>query len=176
MRFSHLVPALALLGAASLCLAESTVKLSDVHICCGACVRNVDTTVAAVSGAKGVADQATRTVTITAPDAATAQKAVNALIAGGYFGKSSDASIKVDAPSGAPDGKVQKLEVAGVHLCCGKCVSTVKEVLGKVDGVRESTVVQKAPSFTVTGDFEAKRVFEELNKAGFSGHVAPAAK
>jgi copper chaperone CopZ len=174
MRSNHAVAVLVMLCAASFCFAETTVTVSEVHICCGGCVRNVDSIVGAVSGAKGVADQAARTVTITAPDAATAQKAVNALIAGGYFGKSSDSSFKIDAPSGAADAKVQKLEVAGVHLCCGKCVSTVKEVLGKVEGVKEVAVVQKAPTFTVSGDFNAKAVFEELNKAGFSGRVAPA--
>jgi copper chaperone CopZ len=150
------------------------VTITNVHVCCGGCVRNVDSTVAAVSGAKGVADQAASTVTITAPDAETAQKAVNALVAAGYFGKSSDTSIKIDAPSGATSGKVKSLEVAGVHLCCGKCVSTVKEVLGKVSGVTEVAVVQKAPTFTVSGDFEPKAVFDALNAAGFSGKVAPA--
>jgi copper chaperone CopZ len=170
MQFST---ALAIMCVTSLCFAaDTTVTLSDVHVCCGNCVKNADATAATVS-AKAVADQSARTIVVTAPDAATAQKAVNALIGAGFYGKSSDASIKVEAPSNAPDGKVQKLEVSGVHLCCPKCVTTVKEVLGKVPGVTGNTAAAKAQNFTITGDFEAKKVFEELNKAGMAGHVTP---
>jgi copper chaperone CopZ len=174
---SQIVTALALLCASSLCFAADTsVTLSDVHVCCGNCVKNADATAAKVTGAKAVADQSARTIVVTAPDAATAQKAVNALIGAGFYGKSSDAAIKVDAPSNAPAGKVQKLEVAGVHLCCPKCVTVVKDILSKVPGVTSNTAAAKAETFTITGDFEPKVVFEELNKAGMAGHVAPAAK
>jgi len=44
-------------------------------------------------------------VTITAPDEATAQKAVDAMSAAGYFGKATGAKLTDD--SGAPAGSVK---------------------------------------------------------------------
>lgn len=161
--------------------ADTVVTLSDVHMCCGNCVKGVETALKDVAGAKGVGSQAESSIKITASDPAVAQKAVNALIAAGYYGKSSDTSIKVENATGARDTKVQTLGVSGVHLCCGKCVTAVKEVLSKIDGVTGNTVVQNAPTFNVTGDFNQKAVFDALNKAGLAGHVgtpttAPSAK
>jgi copper chaperone CopZ len=66
---------------------------------------------------------------------------------------------------------VQSLKVKGVHLCCGKCVSTVKEALGTVAGVTGNTAIKNAKSFEVTGDFTDKDVFVALEKAGLSGKV-----
>jgi copper chaperone CopZ len=176
MKLNSVLASLAIvcLSSVTALAADSTVTLSDVHLCCNSCVTGVDSIVSKVAGAKAACDRDKRTIAITAPDTATAQKVVNALVAGGYFGKSSDSAIKVEDMTGAKDGKVQKLEVAGTHLCCNKCVTTVKGVLAKVDGVKESTVVQKAPTFSATGDFKASDVFDALHKEGLSGKVAPA--
>lgn len=154
--------------------AETKVTLTDVHMCCGSCVRRVPTSIKDVTGAVAVGSQADKTIVITAPDQATAQKAVNALLVAGFYGKSSDASIKVEAPSGAPDGKVQTLTVSGVHLCCASCVTAVKDVLGKLEGVTGNTVAANAPAFNVTGNFDAKTLFERLNAAGLAGKVGTA--
>ncbi|MSU35125.1 MAG: hypothetical protein EXS36_08415 [Pedosphaera sp.] len=156
--------------------ADTNVKLSDVHLCCNSCVKGVEKAIGTVSGATVQSDKDARTVTITAPDQPTAQKAVNALVAAGYFGKSSDSAIKVQAPSGAKkakvDGKVQSLKVAGVHLCCGKCVTSVNEALKTVEGVKANTAEKGAQSFEVTGDFAGSEVFTALKKAGLAGKVA----
>src|SRR6185436_17494716 len=94
--------------------ADTSVKLSNVHLCCNGCVKGVDKALTNVSGAKVQSDKDAGTVTITAPDQATAQKAVDAIVAAGYFGTSSDPSIKVAAKSGAKKGKTQSLKVTGV--------------------------------------------------------------
>ena len=73
------------------------------------------------------------------------------------------------ANSGAKNGKVQSLKVTGVHLCCNKCVTSVTDALSKVPGVKGNTAAKGAESFEVTGDFNAKDAFAELNKAGLSG-------
>src|SRR2546422_7127117 len=86
---------------------ETTVKLSHVHLCCNSCVKGVDKAISGVPHASAQCEKEDGTVTITAPDKATAQKAVNALVGAGYFGVSSDPSIKVAAHSGAKSGKVQ---------------------------------------------------------------------
>jgi copper chaperone CopZ len=168
--------ALATIVAALSCsalAAETSVKLSDVHLCCNSCVKGVDKAVSGVSGVKAESDKDAGTVTITAPDQATAQKAVNALVAAGYFGKSSDSAIKVRARNGAKaakvDGKVQTLKVSGVHLCCNKCVTSVNDALSKVNGVKANTAAKGAETFEVTGDFEGQEVFKALNKAGLAG-------
>ncbi len=152
--------------------AEVSVKLSNVHLCCASCVKGVDKAISNVTGATAQSDKDAGTVALNAPDKATAQKAVDALVAGGYFGKSSDPSIKVKAPSGAKKGKVQSLKVAGVHLCCAKCVTGVTDALNKVEGVKANTATKGAETFEVTGDFSAEDAFTALNNAGLAGKVA----
>lgn len=169
LKFPALVLSIALAPAA---LADVTVTLKDVHLCCSSCVKGVDHAVAPVTGAAADCDRDAETVTITAPDKATAQKAVNALVAAGYFGVSSDPTITLDGTSGAPAGKVQTLAVEGVHLCCKKCVVAVNEALEKVPGVKATTAAKDAKAFDVTGDFEAKAVFTALHSAGLTGKAA----
>jgi len=149
--------------------ADVSVQLSSVHLCCSSCVKGVDKAVATVAGATAVSDRDAETVTITAADEATAQKAVNALTAAGYFGVSNNAAIKVDAATGATDAKVQSLTVSDVHLCCGKCVKAVNAALAKVPGVKANTAVKEATSFEVTGDFKPTEVFSALQDAGLTG-------
>jgi copper chaperone CopZ len=129
----------------------------------------VEKAISGVTGATAQSDKDAGTVTVTAPDKATAQKAVNALVAAGYFGASSDPAIKVIAKSGAKNEKVQTLKVNGVHLCCNKCVTSVKDALSTVAGVSGNTAAKGAESFDVTGDFNAQQAFIALNKAGLSG-------
>lgn len=152
--------------------ADTSVKLSNVHLCCDKCVKGVDKAVTSVPGATSSSDKASGTVTITAPDQAAVQKAANAVVAAGYFGTSSDPAIKIEAKSGAKKGKVSSLKVSGVHLCCDKCVKGMNEALSTVPGVKGNTAVKGAESFEVTGEFKAKAVFTALNKAGFSGTAA----
>jgi copper chaperone CopZ len=149
--------------------AETTVKLSSVHLCCPSCVKGIDKAVTGVPGATAQCDKDAGTVTITAPDQATAQKAIDHIVDAGYFGTSSDPAIKVTDKSGAQKGKIQTLRVTGVHLCCGKCVSALNDAISKVKGVKANTATKGAESFDVTGDFKAKPVFAALNKAGFAG-------
>jgi copper chaperone CopZ len=153
--------------------ADSSVKLSNVHLCCPSCVKGVDKAIATVPGVTAQSDKDAGTVSITAPNPAAAQKAVDALITAGYFGTTSDPAIKVKDKSGAKKGKIQSLKVTGVHLCCGKCVSSVNDAISKVPGVKANTAAKGSDSFEVTGtDFKAKNVFAALNKAGFSGKAA----
>ena len=109
-------------------------------------------------------------MTLTGPDTATVQKAADALVKAGYFGKSSD--VKMQATTGAKGEKVKSLTVEGPHLCCGKCVKAVDEALKGVPGATAHTATKGAKSFQVTGDFNDKDLFTALQKEGLSGHVA----
>jgi copper chaperone CopZ len=117
-----------------------------------------------------VADQEEETVTLTGQDAATVQKAADALVKAGFFGKSSNADIKISADTGAKGEKVQTLDVSDVHLCCGKCVKTVNDALNAVPGVKgTSGVAKNAKTFQVTGNFKDSDVFAALHKVGLTG-------
>src|SRR5712691_13204220 len=76
--------------------ADVSVKITDVHLCCQNCVKGVDKAVAKVSGVSASASQDDSTVTLTGPDKATVQKAADALVAAGYFGKSGNPDIKLN--------------------------------------------------------------------------------
>lgn len=154
--------------------AEVSVQLSSVHLCCDSCVKGVDKAVAPVTGVGAVSDKDAETVTIKAPDVATAQKAVDALVAAGYFGVSDNPAVKVSAVTGASDAKVQSLDVSGVHLCCKKCVTAVNEVISKVPGATANTATKNAATFQVTGDFKPTDVFSGLQQAGLTGKAGKA--
>lgn len=159
-------------GALALSARAADVKLTDVHLCCQSCVKGVQKAVSGVSGVTANSDMDSDTVSLTGPDTATLQKAVDALTAAGYYGKSSDPSIKVNGDTGAKDKKVQSMKVEDLHLCCGKCVKAVNEALGSVPGVTGNTAAKGAKSFTISGDFNEKDAMNALQKAGLTGKVA----
>ena len=164
----YLIASIAAAFALSLSVqaAEVSTKLTDVHLCCQSCVKGVAKAVEKIP-----ADMDEGTVSLTGPDAATVQKAADALVAAGYFGKSSNPDIKVATDTGAKGEKVQSLKVEDVHLCCGKCVKAVNTALESVPGVKANTATKGAKSFEVTGDFNDQEVFAALQKAGLTGHA-----
>ncbi len=161
---SSLCVVLALAGTAR---AETKVELKGVHLCCDGCVKIVAGILKKVDGVTGECDRENKTVTITAPDEKAAQKAINALAAGGFHGDTGNKDLKIKDDSGAPKGKVKSLSLTGIHNCCGMCCKAIKATLKKVDGVTDDTAKPKERSFEVTGDFEAADVIKALNAAGF---------
>ena len=161
-----------LFGFAFLANAETSTKISDVHLCCQGCVKGVEKAVANVKEVSASVDEDAGTVTLAGPDKAAVQKAANALVAAGYFGKSSNDEIKLSTDTGAKGKKVQTLKLEGVHLCCGKCVSAADKAMKSVSGVREHTAKKNAASFEVTGDFNDSEVLKALQNAGLNARVA----
>jgi copper chaperone CopZ len=151
---------------------DATVKISDVHLCCGKCVTGVEKAVSRVEGANASVDKEAGTVTITAPDSGKLQKAADALVEAGYFGTSSDASVKMNDVTGAKGKQVKSLNVTGLHLCCDKCAKTADKAVKSVPGVTGDTAAKGVSSFEVTGDFNDKDVFLALQKAGLTGKAA----
>jgi len=167
---------LRLLGLASLGLvlvlagaarAETTVELKGVHLCCPACVNAVGNILKKVEGVKGICDAKEHTITLTATDAATAQKALDALAAGGFHGDTGKKDLAIKDDSGAAKEKVQTLTLTGVHNCCGACNRAIKETVKKVPGVKDDTAKAKTNTFEVTGEFDAQELVKALNAAGF---------
>jgi len=168
-----IISLLAVLGiAGGVHAADVTVKITGVHLCCEECSNGVKRSTGKVAGVTAVTDEDNETVTLTAADAVTLQKAADAMVAGGYFGKSSDPKIKLAADTGAKNEKVQTLKVEGVHLCCGECASAVGRAIKEVPGAKAHTAKKNAKSFEVTGDFNDKDFFEALHKHGLNGRVA----
>ncbi|MCB1230699.1 MAG: cation transporter [Verrucomicrobiae bacterium] len=158
---------LILVGAVSLAAftfsasADTTVTLSGVHNCCKSCAKGIDK---AVTGAGATAEIVDTTVTITAKDEAAAQKAVDGLLAAGYFGEGATAPEIADA-------KTKSATVSGVHLCCGKCVKAVEKAVTSVKGATSHTAEKGAKTFTVEGDFSTAELAAALNKEGLNGTI-----
>jgi copper chaperone CopZ len=152
--------------------ADVTVTLSKTHMCCDKCVKAAQKTVAMVDGCSAVADKTEHTVVITAPDGATAQKAMDALVKAGFYGECKDESCKVTSDTGAKGEQVKTLKIKDIHLCCPSCVKAVNKALADVSGVTGNTATKGAESFEVTGDFKDSDVFAALQKAGLTGKVA----
>jgi copper chaperone CopZ len=147
--------------------AETTVELKGVHLCCPACKKAAEDILKTVEGAKGTADVKKKTVTITATDDKAAQKALDALAAGGFHGETDNKDVAIKDDSGAPQGKVKSVTVTGAHNCCAACCKALKTTVKKVDGVKEETAKPKANTFMVSGDFDAAELVKALNAAGF---------
>jgi copper chaperone CopZ len=168
MRLARVVVLMAVCGLLTgAARAETKVQLKGVHLCCDACVDAVGKTLKGVDGVTGECDTKLKTVTITAPDDKTAQKALDALAAAGFHGETGNKNLAMKDDSGAAAGKVKTLTVTGVHNCCKACCKAIKETLKKVDGVAEDTAKPKVDTFDVTGDFDAAALVKALNDAGF---------
>jgi periplasmic mercuric ion binding protein len=160
-----LLSAAGMLGAAG--LAETTVEVKDVHLCCPGCVKGVGKALKSVDGVKAVCNQDAETVTITAADDAAAQKAIEALAAAGFHGSLETKAVHFPRDSGVSEGKVSSLTLTGVHNCCRSCNNAIKDAVKKVKGVTGDTAKAKSDTFEVTGEFEASDLVRALHKAGF---------
>jgi copper chaperone CopZ len=155
------------LGLVGTVRAETAVELKGVHLCCPACKKAAEDILKKVEGVKGTADVKKKTVTITAADDKAAQKALDALAAGGFHGDTDNKDLAIKDDSDAPQGKVKNVTVSGAHNCCPACCKAIQTAVKKVDGVKEETAKPKASTFTVSGDFDAAELVKALNAAGF---------
>ena len=156
-----------LLATGTASAADTKVELKSTHLCCPMCVSAVGDILKKIDGVTGKCDQKAGTITITAKDDATAQKAIDALAAGGFHGTTDNKDIKIKDDSGVTKGKVKTLTLEGIHDCCGACNKAIVAALGKVDGVKGNTAKAKNDTLDVTGEFEAEDVVKALNAAGF---------
>jgi len=160
-----------ILTGTAFALADTTVEIKGVHLCCGACVKGVATALKDVEGVTPKCDQKAGTVTLTAKDNATAQKGLDALSDAGYFGSTGSKSLTLKPAADVPSGKVSTLKLTNAHNCCGSCCKAIKAAVAKVDGVKGDTAKPKMADFEVTGDFSAAAVVKALNEAGFQVKV-----
>ncbi|MBL9083178.1 MAG: hypothetical protein JNK76_15290 [Planctomycetales bacterium] len=147
--------------------AETKVKLTQMHICCGGCTKAIVNATKDLTDSKTTVDQDNEEVSITADSPAAAQKAVDAILAAGYHAKVAEGDVTI-SPSDVGVGKTNRVTVSGAHNCCGACTVSIKEAIKGVDGVQADTCKPKQTSFVVEGNnFDAKALAKALNEAGF---------
>jgi len=157
---------LAGLASVAMVLPETKVELKKVHICCGACEKAIGG-ILKEAGATGTCSKDTGTVTFTADDDKVAQKVLDAIAAAGFHGDTGNKDLNIKDDSGVKEGKVESLTLTGIHNCCPQCCKAIKAIVGKVEGVTSEDVKPKEKTFTVKGNFDAKKLVEAINAAGF---------
>ena len=156
-----------ILSISNLFSAES-VELTGVHLCCNGCVKAIDKAVKA-TGASSVSDKSEKTVTVTAKDSASMNKALKAVAKAGYYGKSTgDYQVK---QLGSEDKKMKKVALGGFHNCCQKCTVGMTKAVEAVKGVKTHSIAQKKRDFTVEGDFNLSELLNSINEHGFAVSV-----
>ena len=156
-----------LLGVSTESQAETKVVLKDMHICCGKCVKGIENAVKDLKDVKVTVNKDDETTTISGDSDKAIQKAIDAIADAGYHATSDHKKLKPKDDSGAKEGKVKRLELTGVHNCCGGCNNAVKDAIKTVDGVKADTAKANQDSFVVEGDFDALALIKALNKSGF---------
>ena len=150
---------------------EIKVELTGIHLCCQGCVNAVDAALRSVGVVNSRCDMDNGTVALTANDAATVQKALDAIAAAGFYGITDNSQFAIKAVSNVPQDKIKSLIVSGIHNCCGPCCEAIKRAINTVEGVTGDTAQPRATTFVVTGEFEAASLIRALNDAGFSARV-----
>jgi periplasmic mercuric ion binding protein len=149
--------------------AETKVELKNVHMCCGGCAKEVANILRMVDGVSAIAcDQETTTARFTATDTKAAQRALDALAAGGFHGDTGGSKeYAFPSDSGVKAGKVKTLTVSGFHNSCPGCVRSFRQAIKDVPGVTGDTAKSKVATCQVTGEFDPVALASALNKAGF---------
>ncbi len=145
------------------------VTVSELHICCGACVKAIEKA-ARVDGVQAEVDEDERTVVLTAATYADVQRSLDEIAKAGFYGKIEDDTQagKVKFPEiKTADGNVKKLAVRHIHNCCHGCSDAIIEAIESVDGVTSNTVKPKEVEFVVEGNFDPGEVVQALEDAGF---------
>jgi periplasmic mercuric ion binding protein len=148
------------------------VKITGVHVCCGACVKAINAALKDVAGVTKAAAEEDGTVSFDAADEKAAAAGIAALAKAGFHGnaKSGDKALAFPKVEIAQGAKADSVTVTGIHLCCGACYKATDEAL---KGLGTITNDKKAKTVTVTGKgIDVAAVIAALNKAGF--HGAPA--
>ena len=164
--------------AATLVVAAPTttdVTIKGVHLCCGSCSEGA---LGALEGLKGIskpgADRNTKLISFQAESKDAALDALKSLAKEGFYGTAAFGKDELKWPdSGAKKGeKVPAIVIEGVHLCCGACVTGVKEALEKVPGATEIDVDRNAQIITLKGkEIDEVAAIAALNKGGFFGKI-----
>lgn len=151
------------------------VRVKGVHLCCGACVSDAQKALKGVEGVSAAAaDRDSKLVSFKAADDKAAKAGIEALAKGGFYGTATHDDKAIAFPdSGVKKGeRVDALTLAGVHLCCGSCVTGAKEALKDVEGLSGIDVDRNDGVIKLSGkNFDPAAAVGALNKGGFYASV-----
>lgn len=159
----------ALAMTAGMAIADSSVTVKGSHLCCGKCYKGAEEAVATVDGASIEFDKTKKTMTVSAKDDETVQKALTALGDAGFHGRTGNKKLRIKNDSGVKKGSVKRLELVGIHNCCGGCNNAIVKAINSVDGVTANTAKVGGESIVIEGDFDGQALVRALYKAGFHG-------
>jgi copper chaperone CopZ len=157
---------LAALVFASAASAETKVTVSETHLCCGQCLRGVEAALKDVKGVTHKSSQSDKTIELTAESDEAAQKAIDALASAGFCGKLNNDKVNFK-PVAANGTAAQKIEITGIHNCCGACTTAIKKAVTGVSGVSGTNIKNRDTTFAVEGNFKPSEVVKALTDAGF---------
>ena len=153
---------------------ETTVTLSNVHICCGDCVDAVakigtSDTDPIPAGVTITADRKAGAIIVKAPSGKDAQAALRAVFKAGFYGVSDNAAVGI-AELKPDDFTTDTMVIRDPHLCCGGCVKAYTKAVESVDGVESCEAKVGSARVEVTGKgFKTYEVMKALREAGFAG-------
>lgn len=165
-RITAITASVALLAMTGVLAAETKVTVSETHLCCGQCLKGVDAALKDVKGVTHKSSQSDKTIELTAENDEAAQKAIDALAAAGFCGKLNSDKLKFK-PVAADDKAAQKVEITGIHNCCGACTTAIKKAVTGVSGVSGTSVKSRDTTFAIEGNFKPSEVVKALTDAGF---------
>ncbi len=148
---------------------ETEVTLAGAHLCCGGCKKGVEEAVAGIDDLE--VSMSGSNITVKGKSGNDVQKALDAIAAAGYYGDSDNEAVKI-GDGRASDEEADSITVSNVHLCCGKCVSAIDDVLESVGGAKEHDAEKGSDSFTIKGEkMKPSAVLAALRAEGFNGTV-----
>ncbi|MCP5550984.1 MAG: hypothetical protein H7A53_08840 [Akkermansiaceae bacterium] len=146
---------------------ETTVTLSGAHLCCGSCKKGVES---AVGGLEDITVSMTSdSITVAGKSGDKVQEALDAIAKAGYYGKSDNETVLI-ADAKSSDEEKDSVTVTGVHLCCGKCVKAIANVVSAV-GADKHTAEKGSSEFQITGKVKPSAVLAALRAEGLNGTV-----
>lgn len=150
---------------------ETALVLAGAHLCCGGCRDGVMGAVAGIAGLTVTIDSGN--IHLKGASGDLVKKGLDAIAAAGYYGVSDHEEIKMDPAEADEDEKPKdSISVSGVHLCCGKCVRAVDDVVAAIEGAESHTAKVDATSFTIQGEgMRASAVLAALREEGLNGKV-----
>jgi len=151
--------------------ADEKAEIKGPHICCPACARSIDEILGKVEGVSDVkASIANKSVTFTAKNKAAAEKALDALFAGGFAGTCKVGDATLTRAAVKVEGKGDSVVVKDVHACCGQCHTAIKGLFPDAKVTIAGSGAQR--EVTVAGkDLDFAVVLKALTDKGVNGKI-----
>ena len=155
-----------------------TVEVKGLHLCCNAC-NGAATGAVSSAGAKDAA-ASSGTLTFTAANEGSAQKALDKLTAAGFWGTIESKTLRLNDDSGTvlpPKAKPVKISSGtwkGAHNCCDGCTKALKEAIKGVAGVTSDDAASKSPVFVVKGEYDPSELIKAIHDAGYHAKLEKA--